>query len=600
MKMKILLLNLPLAEFYEKYQRGNHQIFQNYIEILCKKNNIENVEIIKLDREITDLYNNKKIIEKIIDVRPHIVGFSSYLWNIERNIFIAEKLKKYGIITIAGGPEVQKDNINLIDNPAFDILISGEGENILLSILKSLKNPNTLKELKEVRFIESQELTDINVFVEEYSEISEDFKKDNLCYIEVERGCPFSCSFCAYGKTRNKIGEIDRERFQKVFTQFINRGANEFYILSPTLNRNGRNFRNLLLDIIDIKKETNGNIKLFGELRAETLTLEDMLLLKEAGFDSIEFGIQSLNSDTLKSLNVRRKDFDIADFTNKLLENKITPIIDFIVGLPGDDYNTIIKSIDKLSKNNLLDYCNFYHLQLLPGTDIKNMFIRNNFKFQQTTPYFALQTDKMNIDDIRNVYLYLEQEKGISYRDNFIPNDKERFYLIKTESDFTKLYESVYYQTSSLIMLDNFSEEQILDFFTNFFKNNPEIFHISYIFSEKIITDLFLEKLKIIFLSYSNYYDNYRMSINYFNDESFSKVFNILCRFDVNNKYLEHLRDYYSADYIFFPNDIPLLRKNIKRLKELESDEDINSYIFMNMDFNDDFLIKLPCDWQRQ
>ncbi|HOV14587.1 MAG TPA: radical SAM protein, partial [Spirochaetota bacterium] len=460
--------------------------------------------------------------------------------------------------------------------------------------LKSLNSGENISKFKKERFFSNNKLTDINDFMTEYSEISIDFTKDGLCYIETERGCPFSCSFCAYGKTRKDIGKLEFENFKAVFSNFIKKGANNFYILSPTLNRNRVDFNDYLKFIKNIKNQHNIDINLFGELKAELLTDDEIILLKDAGFSSIEFGIQSFNKKSLLFTNVNNKNFDLKIFTEKLLKNKIIPIIDFIIGLPDDTYENIIATIDFLSENNLLDYCNFYHLQLLPGTDIRKLFIEKNYNFQKKPPYFALETDSMTLKEIKNVYLYLEQEKDFSYRDDFFTEDKNRFFIIKNQSDFEELFKTKFYQTSSFIMVDSFETDYILNFFDTFFKNNSEIFHICYLYSEKELSKSFLEKLNYIFNKYRNYYDNYRESINYFDDESFSKIFKILCKSSVNKEYFNFLRDFYYADYIFFPEDSDLLNKNIKKLEKLYNDEDIETYVFYENKMKQQFLKVFP------
>ena len=57
--MKFTLLNLPIPEPFQKYQRGNHQLFADYMERILNLKNINDIEIIKLSRDIIDRYNNQ-------------------------------------------------------------------------------------------------------------------------------------------------------------------------------------------------------------------------------------------------------------------------------------------------------------------------------------------------------------------------------------------------------------------------------------------------------------------------------------------------------------------------------------------------------------
>ncbi|OHD09612.1 MAG: hypothetical protein A2086_14225 [Spirochaetes bacterium GWD1_27_9] len=588
--MKVLILNLPLPEFYQKYQKGNHQLFAEYIESLILTQQIKDIQIIKLSRDIIDRLNNRSIISEIMSYKPDIVCFSSYLWNIDRNIQIASVLKTFGITTITGGPEIQFDNKELLDNRSFDIFVVGEGENIFLQIL--IKAKNNIESLKEQRVFVNNCPINFNDFIVEYSTLSNQYSFDKLAYIEIERGCPFKCKFCAYGKSRTAITEIDFDKFTKVFDTFLTKNVTEFYLLSPTLNRNKANFRKYLEYI---KKTKNNELKIFGELRIELLDDFDINLLKESGFNCIEFGVQTLKEENLTNLNRKSKNSSFKEFSYKLLEAGITPIIDFIVGFPDESYLDLTKTIDYLDEANLLNYCNFYHLQLLHSTDLKEEFINNNYIFQKKSPYFAIKTNKMNFNDIKNVYLYLDKEKDFSYIEEFYFENKEEFYIIKNNDDLQILLETPYYKSCSLILIDNFSYQEILTFFNQFFIKNPEIFHISYIYSTKKIDFSFLQSLNDIFASYKNFYDLYRESINYFSSFSFSKVLNILVKPNIPKKYFETLLDNYSIDFVFFSNEKEIFKKQINLLQKFFDEEEINTFIFAGFEeFDYKFLKRFP------
>jgi radical SAM superfamily enzyme YgiQ (UPF0313 family) len=588
--MKVLILNLPIPEYYQEFQHGFNNLFAGYISAIVKKENLKDIEIIKLPRNIAENFNNHKIIEYILSIKPDIAAFSSYLWNVERNIVISDVLKKNDIITITGGPEVQTDNDFLLGKKCFDILVSGEGENIFIDILKKILYEKKIETLKKQRFFQGNEPVDFNDFILEFSSLTDDYKTDGLAYIEMERGCPFKCSFCAYGKSRNNITEIDFEIFKTVFNNFISKGVKDFYLLAPTLNRSRKNFEKYLNYIIETKKRLNVELKLFAELRPENITENDVELMKNAGFSSIEFGIQTFNEKQLESLNRKKSNFNLETFSKKLLENDIKPIIDFIIGLPEDDYGSIKKSIDIVEKMDLLDYCNFYHLELLPSTTLKKEFVDNNNIFQKKTPYFVLKTQKMDFSDIKNVYMYLEDEKEFSYRDDFFQNDEKKIFIIKSKMDLQNLMKNDFYHSSSFIFLDNFLEKEILDFFNLFFSLNSEIFHQTYLYSEKEISFDFLEKLSKIFINYPNFYDNYREGINYFNDEILSKTIQILVKPEINRSYFEELLNNYQTDFIIFPEEQNKIEKKSKKLLKIFNDEEIYTYVFKETDSNLKFI----------
>ena len=355
--MRVIIFSLPIPEIYNKYNRGNHQIFAEYMQSIVKKENISDIEIIKLNRDIVDRYNNNKIVEEIINLKPDIVCLSSYVWNIERNIAISKLLRENDIITITGGPEIQLDNEYLFKKDPFDIYVIGEGEKALLHLLRNIKeNNNKIIYGNSVNF---------NEFLLQYSEITDQYKYDKLFYIEVERGCNFKCNYCVYGKTRDFLTKIDEQIFKSIIEKFYNKKEiEEIYLLSPTLNHNKLFFKNILENLISLKEKSKSDIQIFGELRPELLTKGDIPLLKKAGFKTIEIGIQSFNKEAIANINRNSNKFQLKDLAYLLLENGIDLIIDFIIGLPGETFNSMIETIQLLDKYNLLHYCNFYRLDL--------------------------------------------------------------------------------------------------------------------------------------------------------------------------------------------------------------------------------------------
>jgi len=250
--------------------------------------------------------------------------------------------------------------------------------------------------------------------------------------------------------------------------------------LAPTFNRNKELFIYYLKSIIELKKDKNNNIKFFAELRTENLNENEIKLLKEAGFEEIEIGVQSINKETLRSIKRGLTNFsqsNIFKTIKTIKEYGIKPIIDFIIGLPGETEKMIKDTIEILDQQELLEFSNFYHLLILPGTDLKSLFIEKKFKFQNFPPYLALKTDKMNIENIKNIYLYLETKKEISYYDEFFIGDREHLYITRTQSDLNFKKENGLYNTNLLISanflyFDNMDENTILKFnFNNLLKN---------------------------------------------------------------------------------------------------------------------------------
>lgn len=576
-KIKLLLINLPIPDFIKDHQRGNSQIFSGYIESIIINNKLNNIELIKLSRKVIETFNNNALVDEIIKIKPDIVGFSSYLWNIDRNMDIAVKLKGSGIITITGGPEISRQNKYLFENSYFDYFIEYEGEYLLIDLINRLKSKNT-----NDNFLSDKTNINFNDFIFTYTKISDDYKVDGLFYLEMERGCPYKCNYCAYNKFRKEITSIDLEIFKNCIDEIYKKEIDEIYLLAPTLNRNKKRFREYLKYIINVKNKSGKKIKLFSELRAELLDDDDIGLMEDAGFTDLEFGVQTLNVESYNKLNRKKLSFNPIELSKKLLANNITPLIDFMIGLPHDDYSKIIKTIDLFDKNNLLEYSNFYHLHVLANTGLRNVFDREGYIYKKRSPYLAYQVNTLNFNDINNIYYYIENKKKYTFSTDFFNYEKSNFYILKNDNDLDLLEKTPFYNFAVFLMIDDFNESKLLNFLNDFVRNNKEVFIKLFIYSKKEISIEFLNKLNEIFISNKNYYDLYREGLNYSGERTFSKLFHILLKPDDKKSIFEKYNEKFLVDFILFPEEMNKLSEYSKLIEEYYRDYGTYTYIFKN------------------
>ena len=74
------------------------------------------------------------IVTDLIQKKPNIIGFSSYIWNIEETIKVIQMIKKIdpSITILVGGPEVSYDVHDwMMKEKDFDYIVIGEGEHHL-------------------------------------------------------------------------------------------------------------------------------------------------------------------------------------------------------------------------------------------------------------------------------------------------------------------------------------------------------------------------------------------------------------------------------------------------------------------------------------
>ena len=100
--------------------------------------------------------------------------------------------------------------------------------------------------------------------------------------------------------------------------------------------------------------------------------------MREAGCRTIAFGAESGDQDILNTL---KKDITIQKIEQAVKDcqkAKIKVSVNFMIGNPGDTRDTIEKTIE-LSKKLNPDYAFFSFTTPFPGTELREMAIKNNW-----------------------------------------------------------------------------------------------------------------------------------------------------------------------------------------------------------------------------
>ena len=155
-------------------------------------------------------YTLKDSLEKItidlLKTNPKIIGFSVYIWNIEKTLTLINMLKeKDSTLTIfMGGPEVSYDFDVWFSRCPIDYIIYGEGELSFKELMEALHGQ---REISQVRGIVYRHLLTGELIQTEPAPILDPkeilspfyFEEDiphlpnRIQYIETSRGCPYSC-----------------------------------------------------------------------------------------------------------------------------------------------------------------------------------------------------------------------------------------------------------------------------------------------------------------------------------------------------------------------------------------------------------------------
>ncbi len=354
---KTLLVQLPLNQQAPLEPTGNTPLAG---AMLVAASGLDNVSI--LDQNTSDLLGDRALVESIVSLSPDRIGFTLYCWNVERTLRLAGELNNLmpGVELMAGGPEVTEDNTWLLENSIFDIMLAGEGEPVAAQLFgPSFK---TLQSGQMSPIQKSSSNLPPGTWPDPYLSGILDPAAGEPVLIETIRGCPSLCGYCAYRRSHPLQRVMPAEDALNLLHELSEAGAEEMIFLDPTFNARP-DLEYLLRGMRDVP------LKCFGEMRGETITAELAAAISNAGFSSVEIGLQSINPEVLQRSGRFGDPMAVLRGAAMLRSEGVIPVLDLILGLPGDTPEGAIRAAEVIREMDLHESVQVFHLAMLPGTE---------------------------------------------------------------------------------------------------------------------------------------------------------------------------------------------------------------------------------------
>jgi len=403
-RKRLVLLQLPVPQHNQYKKTLNIPLAPAWIALGLKE--LKEWEVYVLSQEHATYLGDKAILDHIISLEPDAIGLSLYLWNTDRSLYLAWRLKELlGTKVIIGGPEVTGDN-PYIERPWIDLMVVGEGEGVIRDILSRKHNwPNRVVADNQWSFKES-----ISPYL--FGLLSPGI--ENIMLLETQRGCPYGCTYCYYHKSFRSIKSIGIEGIEAALRWAVEHKVKEIYLMDPSFNIR-KDFVEILQLISDLNKEKH--FTLTTELRVEDLTEKDISLLTSANFNMIEIGLQSINQDVLKAVNRNVRLGDFLKSVGIIKKSNIQPKIDLILGLPLDTSNSFRDTLKFIVENDLAYDAELFLLSILPGTVLRKHAHEYKIRYQEHPPYHILSSEGLSETELKDAW----EEAEDVLDTNFLP-----------------------------------------------------------------------------------------------------------------------------------------------------------------------------------
>jgi radical SAM superfamily enzyme YgiQ (UPF0313 family) len=292
-----------------------------------------------------------------------------------RALDIAKPLRDKGIQVAVGGFHVSGTMAMLKDSDpdvqkALDMgvtVFAGEAEGRLDQILKDAFNSqlrpiyNFMDDLPNIEGVATPLLPAERVHLTAGATTS----------FDAGRGCPFACSFCTIinvqGRKSRRRSPADIERIVRAN---VAQGLHSFFITDDNFARN-KDWEPILDRLIQLRETEH--LKISFIIQVDTLCHKLIGFIekcKRAGVKRVFIGLENINPDSL--LGAKKRQNKITDYRQMLLAWKRAGIVTYcgyILGFPGDTYESVIHDIEVIKRELPVDLLEFFYLTPLPGSE---------------------------------------------------------------------------------------------------------------------------------------------------------------------------------------------------------------------------------------
>lgn len=352
------------------------------------------------DAQIMDSYDFLPILyrrDAVDDIvkqigQVNIICLSCYMWNWKLNMAVAAHVRRQNenCLIIVGGPQVPDEATNFFrEHPAIDIAIHGEGEETFRQILlarlqkKSLHSIPGLSyhnrqtgdvffggerpEIKQLDDIPSPYLTGT------FNELMAKDKADWVASWETNRGCPFSCAYCYWGRRSRKVRTFSMKRLFEEIEWF---GRNNISLVFGCDANFGILGRDLVLAkrLVATKKKYGypPTFRVCNMKNSNDIVFNvEKVLHKSHMAKGTSLSFQSLLPEVLHNINRKNIKIDLFhQLQASYVKAGIPTYTEMIMALPGETYDTFVRGLNTLLENGQHSQIHLYNCTILVNSEM--------------------------------------------------------------------------------------------------------------------------------------------------------------------------------------------------------------------------------------
>ncbi len=336
-------------------------------------------------------------IHRVDSFRPDLIAMSVVEDTYPQGLYLLNRIKDRKIPTIVGGVFATFAPHLAIQEEAIRMVCVGEGEGTLVELCEKMAlgtDPCDIKNLwikdpsgkvkanpqRPVVDLDTLPIMDFEIFEENRIYRPMAGKVYRMIPMETHRGCPFTCTYCNSPSQNtlhreNRAGRFFRKKSiakirEELFTLIPRWKAEYVYFPADTfLAWSEQEFR----DFIEMYQEFR--LPFWMQTRPETVTEENVEMLKEVGCHRVSLGIEHGNEKFRWEVIDRQISNDALIRQTNIIGRKIPVSVNNITGFPQETRELAFDTI-RLNRELAVDTMNCYTFMPYHGTPLRQLAIK--------------------------------------------------------------------------------------------------------------------------------------------------------------------------------------------------------------------------------
>ncbi|PKQ28762.1 MAG: hypothetical protein CVT63_00890 [Candidatus Anoxymicrobium japonicum] len=343
--------------------------------------------------------SRRYLFDTLADIDPDVILVTLSTYNLAlytRSLLGEIKTACPGATLVTGGIYSTMHPEEILADGHADVVIRGEGELTASELLDRLAGGRDLDGLKGVSYRQGAQayhnarrspIANLDALPHPYT-VSDEFNISTRFNILSEllpegdwipgagfltsRGCPEGCSFCLDPAINGRRARFHSPAYVREVLEFcadrFSGGAGAFFFGDAAFTLNKKRLARML--------ETLKGLPYTYQIqtRADYLDTPTIERLAANGFTNVAIGAETFNEDILRTVVRKRLEVrDVLKAARAVSRAGMKPILTFIIGLPGETRESVMRTLEILRENGLYD-ATFFPLVVFKGTALFDEF----------------------------------------------------------------------------------------------------------------------------------------------------------------------------------------------------------------------------------